>query len=76
MSRSFLSTPIEYLKGVGPQKADLLKLELKVFTYQDLIEQAVAAEREACAKVCDELQQQWRPAAECADVIRARGNRT
>ncbi|MEN9739633.1 MAG: ATP-dependent helicase RecG [Bacteroidota bacterium] len=38
MSRSFLSTPIEYLKGVGPQKADLLKLELKVFTYQDLIE--------------------------------------
>jgi hypothetical protein len=33
-----------------------------------------AAEREACAKVCDELQQQWRPAGECADAIRARGN--
>ena len=38
MSRQFLSTPIEYLKGVGPQKADLLKLELKLFTYQDLLE--------------------------------------
>jgi hypothetical protein len=45
-------------------------------TYQDLIEQAVAAERDFCAKLCDELQQQWRPAAECADAIRARGNRT
>jgi len=33
-----------------------------------------AAEREECAKLCDELQQQWRPAGECADAIRARGN--
>jgi hypothetical protein len=32
-----------------------------------------AAEREECAQACDELQQQWRPAGECADAIRARG---
>jgi ATP-dependent DNA helicase RecG len=32
-----LSTPIEYLKGVGPQRGDVLKKELSVFTYQDLI---------------------------------------
>ena len=34
---SVLQTPIDYLKGVGPNRADLLKKELGVFTYQDLI---------------------------------------
>ena len=34
---TILSQPIEYLKGVGPQKADLLKKELGVFTYGDLL---------------------------------------
>lgn len=34
---SILSQSIEYLKGVGPQRADLLKKELSVFTYQDLL---------------------------------------
>lgn len=37
MSSSFLHTPIEYLKGVGPQKAELLKKELRIFTYNDLL---------------------------------------
>ena len=32
-----LSTPIDFLKGVGPAKADLLKKELQIFTYRDLI---------------------------------------
>lgn len=32
-----LQTPIDYLKGVGPNRADLLKKELGVYTYQDLI---------------------------------------
>jgi len=32
-----LQTPIEYLKGVGPAKADLLKKELHIFTYGDLL---------------------------------------
>ena len=32
-----LQTPIDYLKGVGPNRADLLRKELGVNTYQDLI---------------------------------------
>ena len=28
-----LETPIDYLKGVGPLRADLLKKELNIFTY-------------------------------------------
>lgn len=32
-----LQTPIDYLKGVGPNRADLLRSELDVKTYQDLI---------------------------------------
>lgn len=35
---SILSNPIEYLKGVGPLKGDLLKKELNIFTFQDLLE--------------------------------------
>ena len=32
-----LETPIDYLKGVGPTRADLLKKELHIFTYGDLL---------------------------------------
>ena len=32
-----LSTPIEYLKGVGPIRAELFKKELRIFTYEDLL---------------------------------------
>lgn len=32
-----LETPIEYLKGVGPQRGELLKKELQIFTIQDLL---------------------------------------
>jgi ATP-dependent DNA helicase RecG len=38
MQKDVLQTPIEFLKGVGPQRADLLKKELNVFTYRDLLE--------------------------------------
>lgn len=34
---SFLQTPIEYLKGVGPQRAELLKKEIGIFTFDDLL---------------------------------------
>ncbi len=34
---SILSSPIEYLKGVGPLRADLLKKELGIFTFEDLL---------------------------------------
>ena len=34
---SFLQTPIEFLKGVGPQRAELLQQELGVFTFNDFL---------------------------------------
>ncbi|MEZ4795508.1 MAG: ATP-dependent DNA helicase RecG, partial [Flavobacteriaceae bacterium] len=37
MDSQSLQTPIEYLKGVGPNRADLLKKELGIHTFQDLI---------------------------------------
>lgn len=36
--QGFFSTKIEFLKGVGPQKAVLLNKELAIFTYGDLIQ--------------------------------------
>ena len=32
-----LGTPIEFLKCVGPSRANLLKKELNIFTYKDLL---------------------------------------
>ncbi|MEN9742652.1 MAG: ATP-dependent helicase RecG [Bacteroidota bacterium] len=37
MSTSLLTTPIAYLKGVGPQKALILQEELGISTFQDLL---------------------------------------
>ena len=37
MVQDFFSQPIEYLKGVGPQRGDLLKKELGIFTFGDLL---------------------------------------
>lgn len=37
MNSSVLSSPIEYLKGVGPQRADVLKKELHIFSFGDLL---------------------------------------
>ncbi|HWK04066.1 MAG TPA: ATP-dependent DNA helicase RecG [Puia sp.] len=34
---SILTSPIEYLKGVGPFRAELLKKELEIFTFNDLL---------------------------------------
>jgi len=38
MSTRFLETSIEYLKGVGPSRAELLKKELGIFTFGQLLE--------------------------------------
>lgn len=35
--KNILSYPIEYLKGVGPLRADWLKKELNIFTFHDLL---------------------------------------
>ncbi len=32
-----LDTPIEYLKGVGPKRADVLKKEINIFTFNHLL---------------------------------------
>ncbi|MEQ9262255.1 MAG: ATP-dependent DNA helicase RecG [Owenweeksia sp.] len=37
MSRNTLDTPIEYLKGVGPAKAEILQKEVQIFTFGDLL---------------------------------------
>ncbi len=35
---AFFDTPIEFLKGVGPQRAGMLQKELKIFTFGDLLQ--------------------------------------
>ena len=37
MSNNLLETPIEYLKGVGPNRGALLRKELGIFKYGDLV---------------------------------------
>lgn len=37
MNANYLQTPIAYLKGVGPNRANSLQSELGIHTYQDLI---------------------------------------
>lgn len=37
MQNNLLDTPIEYLKGVGPNRGDLLKKELGIYKYRDLL---------------------------------------
>ena len=54
--------------------------ELEIQWIEELITKVVAAEREACAKVCDELHWPWRMGdnsgpKECAASIRARGKK-
>ncbi len=34
---AYLDSPIEYLKGVGPQRGETLKKELGIFTFNDLL---------------------------------------
>jgi ATP-dependent DNA helicase RecG len=37
MPGNYLETPVEYLKGVGPARADTLKKELRIFTFGELL---------------------------------------
>ncbi len=37
MTEQILKTPIEYLKGIGSQRAEILKKDLEIFTYDDLL---------------------------------------
>jgi len=35
--KSILESPIEFLKGIGPSRGELLKKELSIFTFRDLL---------------------------------------
>lgn len=35
--QDLLSTPIEYLKGIGPKRGEVLRKEAKIFTFADLL---------------------------------------
>lgn len=37
MNSNLLNTPIDYLKGIGVNRSDLIKKELKIFNYKDLV---------------------------------------
>ena len=37
MKEKFLNTPIDYLKGVGPNRSEILKKEFQIFTFKDLL---------------------------------------
>ena len=37
MSNNPLQTPIEYLKGIGPSRGELLRKELNIHRYGDLM---------------------------------------
>jgi ATP-dependent DNA helicase RecG len=37
MNHNLLNTPIDYLKGLGVNRSEILKKELKIFNYKDLI---------------------------------------
>lgn len=37
MNENYLQTPIEFLKGVGPNRATLLRKEMDIHTYQDML---------------------------------------
>src|SRR5687768_8786115 len=37
MQNDFFNSPIEFLKGVGPQRAELMRKDLGIFTQGDLL---------------------------------------
>ena len=37
VKENFLNTPIDYLKGVGPNRSEVLKKEFQIFTFKDLL---------------------------------------
>ena len=37
VKENFLNTPIDYLKGIGPNRSEILKKEFQIFTFKDLL---------------------------------------
>jgi ATP-dependent DNA helicase RecG len=38
LAEQILKTPVEYLKGIGSQRAEILKKDLEIFSYADLLQ--------------------------------------
>jgi hypothetical protein len=55
------------------QKANLVMYDYDHPSLERFAELVAAAEREACAKVCDDLWQEDKTAYDCREAIRARG---
>ena len=51
MNNDILNTPIEFLKGVGPNRAKLIKDELKISNFKDLL-QLIACRKNKNDKGC------------------------
>ena len=73
---------IEYIRAseVAGDKAELAALRVEVERLQARVaelEEAVAIEREACAQICDSVNNHDNPmtASDCAAAIRARGEK-
>ena len=60
--------------GIDPESDTLCNYDGWVDTLVDFAVLVAAAEREACAKVCDEADKSTHP-ADLADAIRARGRK-
>ena len=69
MDRHDFIRELGWTKNTDPQSSDLLT------RIEKIVQKAVAAEREACAKVCERLpaQQDIDVRDQCAAAIRARG---
>lgn len=68
---------IEELERFATLVADAAKLEMLMAGHDEWLEEARKAEREACAKVCEEQEDdggEWDIQQQCANAIRARGN--
>ena len=37
MNSNLLNTPIDYLKGLGANRSEIIKKELKIFNYKDMM---------------------------------------
>lgn len=67
----------ENLERFAALVADAAKLEMLMAGHDEWLEEARKAEREACAKVCEEQEDdggEWDIQQQCANAIRARGN--
>jgi hypothetical protein len=69
-------TPEQILRNLDNGYVMTRQQQAEAAAYIRQLQQAVLDEREACAKLCDDLDRKWNQSGvrECAKAIRARGN--